>query len=609
VWWALALGVALVQWPRERIPWTAVAAGGLLAALAGLAGLSMIWADSSELAFDEANRTALYLGVFALAVVVARRGDARRWVDGLALGIVAVVLLALVARLLPGLIEAAEPPASFADDLRPSYPLGYWNGLAVMSALALPLLLRRAVAERAGWARGLALAPGPALVCLIYLTNSRGGTIAAAAGVIAFVLLTDGRVRAAAAGVVAALGSAAAIVALNAHPVVVDGPLASAAADEQGAWALAEILGLCLVTGIVWALVSRRPLRIRMPSRRVRLAAIVAILGLSIAGVAAADPARRFETFKEPPPPVGVHPTEGPYANTGFARGGSSGRWQLWSGAVEQWKSHPIIGGGAGSFASWWAQHSSITHVARDAHSLYAETLGELGLTGAVLLLSLLAIAVVAVRSRVRGAQPRERATVAAVAGVAVAFGVGAGVDWMWELTAIGLIGMVALGLLAGPATCAAGERAARPRRNFAARAGFVGIGLLIVVAQAIPLLAQTEIQNSREAAAAGDHGGALTHARDARSWQPWASSPYMQLALVHEEAGRLAKARAAIRRAIDRDPSDWRPWLVSARIGLTAGLRLTARADFRRALELNPRSRLLASLKPAVLGQDTARK
>jgi Flp pilus assembly protein TadD len=46
---------------------------------------------------------------------------------------------------------------------------------------------------------------------------------------------------------------------------------------------------------------------------------------------------------------------------------------------------------------------------------------------------------------------------------------------------------------------------------------------------------------------------------------------------------------------AIDRDRTDWRLWLVSARIETEAGNITEARSDLRRAKSLNPRSPLFA--------------
>jgi Tfp pilus assembly protein PilF len=116
-----------------------------------------------------------------------------------------------------------------------------------------------------------------------------------------------------------------------------------------------------------------------------------------------------------------------------------------------------------------------------------------------------------------------------------------------------------------------------------------------VIAAQAIPLLAHEKVRASQDAAARGDGAEALKDALAARRLQPWASSPHLQLALVEEEAGDLAKARAAIADAIERDRSDWRLQLVAARLEVKTGNRQAARERLREAQRLNPRSRLFA--------------
>src|SRR5205823_5184289 len=86
----------------------------------------------------------------------------RRWNDGLALGIVAVGLLALGSRLFPAVLQGDEGLREYLPSLtRLSYPLGYWNGLGIFVALAFPLLLAAASLDRRPLLRGLAVAPAP----------------------------------------------------------------------------------------------------------------------------------------------------------------------------------------------------------------------------------------------------------------------------------------------------------------------------------------------------------------------------------------------------------------------------------------------------------------
>src|SRR6185436_19716080 len=88
----------------------------------------------------------------------------------------------------------------------------------------------------------------------------------------------------------------------------------------------------------------------------------------------------------------------------------------------------------------------------RDAHSLYLETLGELGLVGLALLLVVIgALAWSILRARVRPvALPR--AQVAAVGAAFAAWAVHAAADWDWQVPALtGLAMMLAAATMAVP--------------------------------------------------------------------------------------------------------------------------------------------------------------
>lgn len=80
---------------------------------------------------------------------------------------------------------------------------------------------------------------------------------------------------------------------------------------------------------------------------------------------------------------------------------------------------------------------------------------------------------------------------------------------------------------------------------------------------------------------------------RAARGLQPWAASPYVQLALVEEQLGELDVARYWISEAIERADDDWRLWFIKARLETNAGDIDEARESLARARELNPRSQL----------------
>jgi len=129
------------------------------------------------------------------------------------------------------------------------------------------------------------------------------------------------------------------------------------------------------------------------------------------------------------------------------SRGGN--RPWYWHVAWQEASEFPIAGRGAGTFELAWLEEQPIPESILDAHSLYLETLAELGLVGLGLLALALAPPLVAA---FRGAS-------AAAAGGYVAFLFHAGVDWDWEVPAV-----TVAGLLCGAATlcCRADARSGR---------------------------------------------------------------------------------------------------------------------------------------------------
>jgi tetratricopeptide (TPR) repeat protein len=590
VWWTIVLGLAIGAWPLARISRAALAAGALLAAFAVWTLASTAWATSAELAFLEFDRVALYLGVFLVAVLTGSRGTLTRWIDGLATGLVAVAAVALSSRLFPGLFANRELPTFLPSArTRLSFPVQYWNGLGILTALALPLLLRGAIAARAALGRGAALAPMPILAATIYLTSSRGGAAAALAGGLTALALSRRRWRTLAALGCALVGSAGAVAALVSLDAIVRGSGSEQA--SQGRIAALVLVLLCLGTGGLWAAASR--VAIAAPPRRLGRALAGATAVLLLAAVLLAHPSARFNAFKRPPAQIRYSSSD--FTRAHLLNGNGSGRWQFWSAAAHEWRSAPLAGQGAGSFESWWAQHGSISYFVRDAHSLYAETAGELGIIGLALLLGFLGCGVAAAVARARRADDQGAAAIAALGGAFGGYVVGAGLDWMWELTIVSLVSMVVLGLLVGPATEPLREARDAPRSRFALGVAVVAAGWLVLCAEVVPLLADSELRASQRAAARGDAAAAIEHARTARKLEPWASSPYLQLALAAEQAGDLAAAREWIDGGTRRDPENWRPWLVTARIYTEAGDIASARRALDRASALNPRSPLFA--------------
>jgi hypothetical protein len=599
VCWLLIVGIVLSLWPLARLQRAAIGFAVLLACFACWTFASLAWTSDRETTFVEFDRVALFLSVFLLVVVASSRSLLGPYLDGITIAIAAIAAVAVISRLFPSAFSDRGLPTFLPfTQTRLSFPLGYWNGLAIFVALGLPLLLRGAASWRHPLTRGAAVGAIPILACVVYLASSRGGFAAAFVG--AAVTLATGRrwamVGALGAGILATAVTLKLLAALN---VLVNGPVDSSEAAQEGHRFALYLAVVCVATACIFA-VCTRLVRWAPPAWAGWGLAGVLVATL-LAVTLAASPVTLFERFKAPPQSLASE--DGDFVGAHLRSGNGSGRWQFWTSAADQWRERPLVGHGAGSYRAWWLAHASLSYFVRDAHSLYLQTLGELGLIGFLLLAGALLIPLAAGARRLHHAADADgRTAIAAALGAGSGWLLAAGIDWMWQLTATTVVAMVLFALLTGPAT-ARRRRAdslplGRSRRTFALRGATVACALAVIVCSAIPWLADLKLGASQAAVRQADGDAAATNALAARNLEPWASSPYLQLALVSEQAGSLQAARAWIGRAIDRSRNDWRLWLVAARIDTKLGRPQAARHELDRAIELNPRSPLFENLE-----------
>jgi O-antigen ligase len=603
IWWAVIVGLAVGAWPRTATPRPAIAAGLCIAGLGLLTALSLGWASDDGQAFIEVVRVAGYTGLFALVVLASPMGSARSWLVGLAIGLVVVAALALGSRLEPGLPGGDHEIESFLASARGrlSYPIGYWNALGASMALGTVLLAWLGARAETRLGRALAIGALPAVLLTLHLTASRGGIGAAAVGLAVLLALGPARVRLAG-GLALALAGGAALVGLTElRSPLIDSP-GTAVAEFGGDEILLATLIICPLVGLA-RYISDRPLaRLAFPRAATRILLVV-LAFMALAGVAAADPVSRFEEFKRVPSP-------GANVETHLESGSGSGRYQFWSAALDAFADQPITGIGAGAYEAWWNENGSIERVLRDAHSLFFEMLGELGVIGLLLIASFLGLAVMYGWRRRAGGSP---AGVTEVALALLAAGVfSAAIDWTWELPAAFGPVVLAVALLTGPATLrragvagpsggadGSDPAAAAPGRSFGWGVATLLAGWVAVWTAGVLFLAEVKLDDSRSAVDRGDLIAAAQDATDASTLQPWAAEPRLQLSLVAERAGNFPAAREAIEEAIDRAPDDWSLWYVAARIERKAGDYDAAVEAFLRARALNPRAEIFRREEP----------
>ena len=588
-WWAVLIGVVAGLLPRARIGRSALACLGLILAFSVWSGLSAIWADSAEAAVTALARGLLYCGVLTLVLFLCTRSVAVRSSDLIALGLVSVGVLALLSRCFPTIFPTDRVLVLLPDaHTRLNYPVAYWNGLAILVGLATPLLLRTAVWGRSPIARAAALAPFPAIAAVMYLSSSRSGSVTAAVGAIAFVALCGRRWQAAGAVALAAVGSIVAVAVLDRLHTLVDGPLDGSAAHSEGRTAALALIVLALATAACWRIVLPRLDRLEVSRTTGRIVVGLLVLAL-VAGVAASGPVGRWHTFTQPPDSIPAANDQNEIQSHLFSVSGNW-RWQYWESAFDEWQTRPLVGRGAGSFTPWWSEHGDEIGFIGNAHSLYAQTLAELGLIGFGLIAGGFVLGLAVAIRRALGMRGSLGDTAAAVTAGFAAYAVAAGIDWMWELPAVSVVGFVLLGLAVGPATGAEEPAvSSRPRMKWGARAAVAAAAAVVLLLELNVLAGDIKIGDSQAAAAAGNLAAARSDARAAHRLQPWAATPWLQQALVDEQGGRLASARAAVRKAIEHDRASWQLWLIASRIQDAQGDHGAAQASYEHARSLTP--------------------
>lgn len=590
-WWLLGIGAAIgIGASLTRFDRLALAAVGFFAAFAVWVLISVNWASDAERAFAQFNQVSLYVAVLAIALVLARMVPAYvlTWSTALALGTIAGV--ALVSRFFPSTFGVEHSTVFSIINSRLSFPLGYWNGLGIEVALAYPLLLAAMTSRRSRVASGLAAFALPMLAAVMYLTSSRGAFVAAAVAVVVYLLLTPNRWGALAATVVAGAAGVVSVAVLVPRNALVNGT-ATPLAVHQGHQAALLIGIACVVAGALWPLIAEFGRRLPVPPSAVGWTVAGLVVVLFIVAIVASHPGRRFDEFRGNV----THAAPGSgqtYVQSHLLGSSGSGRWQFWTAAVDQFRAHPLNGGGAGSWQAYWLQHNTLRgFFSQFAHSLYLEAMGELGIVG---LLLLAGAVLCAVFGAVKSAVALRSGEIAAAAAVGIAFFASAAYDWVWQLAGVAVVGVGMLGLALGalPST-----RAEAWERFGVFRPVLAIVAVAAIIPQFVVLASGIHLNNSRAAVNAGDGARAKSQALAAKAIEPWAASPYVQLAQIEQAEGNFEAARVWLDGALRRSPNDWTVWYIATQIDTQRGKITLAKRELARARELNPQSPFLQTI------------
>jgi tetratricopeptide (TPR) repeat protein len=609
-WYAVALFVlgllvvALLALPRPaRLPRTQAVALALLGAYACWSYLSIAWADEQGLAWEGANRSALYVLILALASLwpAGPRG-ARVLLGALGLGIAGIGLVELLRA------NAAAQPLHYFIDVRLAEPAGYINANVALWTLGLlPCLFCAAAREVWTPLRALALGGAGLLGALALMGQSRGWALALPPALIFFVAVGPGRVR----KLLVTLVAAAGVAAVSGPVLALHDEFAAATFDADLADATRALLALTValvVVGAALAVADRRVEPSAAGLRRVRrgtglAVAVVACVGAIALVVAIGNPFDKvsdaWTTFKD----------GGAQAEQGTSRFTTAGtnRYDMWSVAWDLFEQHPLGGIGADGYQPYYLRLGASDEQPRFSHSLELGALAQTGLVGAALLLgALLAGALAAVAAIRRGGRERAMAAAAALT-VSVYWLLHGSVDWLWEFPALAGSAWLCLGLAgslaprpAALADSAATETAAPqaassrvprlPRPLLAVLLGLAGI--LLALSFAAPWFAELEIK------AASQHwlrdpDGAYDRLDRADRLNPLSARADLTAGTIALRQGRLDHARSAFESALERDPGNAYATLELGLLAAGDGDRRQAERLLRRALAASPRDAL----------------
>ena len=578
VWWILGLAVAFGSLPHRRPSRPALVAALGLLALAAWTTLGLAWTESMERTSTEAVRVLGYAGLVLLVACTFGSRDRRIVVGVLTAVGGGICLLALLARLAPELIASETSRAGF-HRTRLDYPFNYWNALGCWAAMTLALALAFSAEAEARWMRAASLALASLAPVVVYLTYSRMALVGAALAAVAVIALSGRRWLAAFHAALVAASATAVVLVIRASPEIARG--SGSAGRGTVAGAIVAVVALALATALLEP--DERIGALRMPRRVLRrvLAGAAAVVLLAGAVVGPQLARRAWRSFERRTPITASDPSERLTSLGGNRR-------DLWAVALDLFEDHPLKGIGAGTFEFEWNQDPRRSSHIVDAHSLYLESFAELGLTGGLLVLAVLgSLLTAALRAPPRELDRPARAAAAGAGAAFLVFCVAAGVDWMWESTAVSAFGLT----LGTVAAAGAGARVGRVRRPL--RAGLTIVAAAAIVVQLPLFAAASAIRASQAAVRDGRFVDALGDATNAAESAGWAASGFLQRALVLEQVGRLGPAAVAAKRSTELEPTNWQLWLVLGRIQAEQGRVGPALASVARARALNPRSPL----------------
>ncbi len=596
---AVAIGLLIAR-PALPRGLASVAVLALLA-LAAWSLLSMGWAESADRALTEGDRWILY-GVFLLILVllIEDRRDGEVFVFSVTLGVLGIASSDLLKML------SGEGPSLFGGS-RLLQPLGYVNGLGGFFLLGFWPLAAIAERSRGPALAGLAAGGATLLAALVVLTDSRGTVFAFIASALVLLILLPARNRRAwlLLAVLAALAVAWGHL-TDVTQVLPPSRFAPPAATiERGAqWSLAVAVVVAVFWGLAsWAVGSLRARSASAAARLPRISAGVlgclALFAILAAALTISHPGRRvseqYDAF-----------TSLERVDTGvrFTSGGGN-RYDYWRIAWNQFLDHPLDGVGAGNFDRTYFLERRTDEDVRQAHSIELQTLGEIGLIGALALAAFLAAVFLGLWRRARVARRSGAAAGLTVAtgGMFIVWLAQTSVDWLHLIPGLSGIALGAAAVLLLPAD-EGPKRGGRRRLPLLGVVVALALAVVAIVLIGRPTLAE-HLRSEAEGQLAASPRRSLTSAEESLSLNPDSLQGYYLKGAALARLGLYRPARAALLEAIEREPHNYVSWALLGDLDTRRGVIAQAQRAYRRASLLNPRDRelrLLAARRALVI-------
>jgi O-antigen ligase len=606
----LGITLGVVGLDLRAVPLPVKIAVGCLAGYTALSFASILWAAVPGDAWEGANRTLLYLLVFALFALWPQRGRSA----ALLLGVWTLAMIGLAAFVVLHVdAAAASSLQSLLPEGRLVYPAGYVNANAAMWLMACWPSLLLARSERLPWGLRGVLAGGAVLLAEVaLLSQSRGSLFSTPVMLVLVFALLPGRVRTFAVLVPVAVGiGAAAPAVLRVGNHLRNGLVQPSAVHGAAVamFAAAAVVGLVVAIGA--ATERRRSFSASTATRvhrSVAAVAVLALLAILVGGaLAAGNPVKRIEhgwhTFK-----VGysADSTSGSRLTSGLG----SARYDFYRVALNEFAAHPLLGIGADNFQQQYLAHGRSEETPHYPHSVEIRTLSQTGLIGALLALVGLGAAFAAAARGLRGSDPLGRVVVAAALAGFAYWAVHGSVDWFWEFAGLGASAFALLGLAcalaprtqaaADPAVLGTGRAGMSSASGLWRSAGLrrltIAVGacaaLLGALSLAAPWLSQLEIES---AARVWPRAPQTAYARlnDAARLNWLSDEPYLVAGSIALRFGDLARADHEFALALERTPGDAYATLERGAIASSENDRRGALALLERAARLNPRDPL----------------